>query len=255
MLLGAQLYTIRQFTQSEQDFARSMEKVAAIGYKTVQISAIGPIPAKTVKKICDDNGLAIVLTHTNPDRILNETETVIEEHNIMDCPYIGIGMMPERYHFAGWLPYFMEDYRPAAQKIKAAGKLLMYHNHDFEFAKLGEARVMDQLLAGFAPDELGFTLDTFWVQHAGGDVCSWIDKLAGRLPCVHLKDLDVISENGKSETVMAPVMEGNMNFPAILQAFEKAGTSYILVEQDVCREDPFACLAKSYQNVSALGYR
>jgi len=55
---------------------------------------------------------------------------------------------------------------------------------------------------------------------------------------------------------MAPVYEGNMNFDAILAAAEDAGTEYALVEQDECYgEDPFACLARSYENLKAKGLR
>ena len=45
MQLGAQLFTLRDYTQTAKDFAYSMGQVAKMGYKTVQISAIGPIPA------------------------------------------------------------------------------------------------------------------------------------------------------------------------------------------------------------------
>ena len=50
-----------------------------------------------MREICDENGLQIVLTHTDPNRILNDTEAVIREHDIMGCDYIGIGMMPQKY--------------------------------------------------------------------------------------------------------------------------------------------------------------
>ncbi|NJP40381.1 sugar phosphate isomerase/epimerase [Oscillospiraceae bacterium HV4-5-C5C] len=255
MILGAQLYTLRSFTQTAADLDLSMERVAAMGYTTVQISAIGDIPPQQVRDICDRHGLKIVLTHTNPDRILNETEQVIAEHEILGCDYIGIGMMPERYRYAGWLDRFAKDYREAAKKIAAAGKLLMYHNHHLEFAKLNGERIILQLLDAFKADELGFTLDTYWVQAAGGDVCSWIKTLAGRIPCIHLKDMDVLIRPEGVSAVMAPVLEGNMNFQAILPALEQAGTRYALVEQDVCQEDPFVCLQKSYDNLAELGYK
>ncbi len=252
MMLGAQLYTLRSFTQSERDFAVSMERVAAMGYRCVQISAIGNIAPQRVRAICDENGLAIVLTHTDPQRILNDVDAVIADHEVMGCPYIGIGSMPDRYRSAAWLDRFFEDYSAPARKIAQAGKLLMYHNHDFEFARVGDKRIMDLLIEGFTPHEMGFTLDTYWVQVAGADVCAWIDKLAGRLPCVHLKDRDVV---GKTP-VMAPVGEGNMNFPAIIKALEKQGsTKYLLVEQDECLESPFVCLQKSYDYLTGLGYR
>lgn len=255
MILGAQLYTVRHFTQSELDFARSLEKIAAMGYKTVQISAIGSIPAKTVRKICDDNGLGIVLTHTDPDRILRDTDAVLEEHDILGCRHIGIGMMPERYRYDAWVEGFVDDYKGPSQSIAAAGKLLMYHNHDIEFAFMNGKRIFDVLIDGFSARELGFTLDTYWVHYAGADVCAWVKRLHGRLPCVHLKDREVVCNNGKWEAVMAPVLEGNMPFGAILGAFAEAGTEYLLVEQDICRESPFICLEKSYRNLAALGYQ
>ena len=94
MRLGAQLFTLRDYTQTAQDLDRSLEQVARMGYQTVQVSAIGPIPARQVREICDKHGLQVVLTHWNPDRILNATAAVIEEHAILGCDYIGLGMLP-----------------------------------------------------------------------------------------------------------------------------------------------------------------
>ena len=48
MKIGAQLYTVRDYTQTEIDFAKTIKRIATIGYKQVQISAIGPIPAQTI---------------------------------------------------------------------------------------------------------------------------------------------------------------------------------------------------------------
>ena len=67
----------------------------------------------------------------------------------------------------------------------------MYHNHHMEFARTGEGReiYLERFLRDFAPEELGFTLDTYWVQAGGGDPVQWLNRLAGRVPCVHLKDM------------------------------------------------------------------
>jgi len=251
MVLGAQLYTLRDYCQNEKDFDISLKRVADIGYKTVQISGLGNFPAKTIRDLCDKYGLKVVLTHTSPDRILNDTGNVIAEHDIMGCKYIGIGYMPEKYRSPDWVDQFADDYLKPAREIKASGKLLMYHNHEFEFQRYDGKYLLDILMDSFAPDELGFTLDTYWVQVAGCDVGDWIERLSGRLPCVHLKDLEVISRTMH----MAPVMEGNLNFPKYLKAFEKAGSEFLLVEQDFCRESPFVCLKKSFDNLYALGYR
>lgn len=249
MVLGAQMYTMRDFMQNERDMEYTLGRIAEIGYTVVQISGGGAIDPKRLRAICDKNGLKIVLTHTGPDRILNDTERVIAEHEILGADYIGLGAMPDRYRDGQFLHRFYEDFGPAAEKIKAAGKLLMYHNHNFEFQKVGGVRIIETLLQAFKPDMLGFTLDTYWVQAAGGDVLYWLDILKDRIPCVHLKDMDVRG----FKPVMAPVMEGNMNFAAILQKLRELGsTKYLLVEQDECEESPFICMRKSYENVSAF---
>lgn len=252
MKVGAQLYTLRMYTQNEKDFAFSMKEVAKIGYTQVQISPLGPIPAEVIKEICDENGLEIVLTHANPDRLMNETEAVIREHEVLNCKYIGLGAMPDRYRSSEWISHFVKDFKAPAKKLAAAGKLLMYHNHHFEFEKQNGKRIMETLMADFTAEEMGFTLDTYWVQAAGGDVVQWLETLGDRIPCVHLKDMDVV--NGT--TVMAPVGEGNMNFDAILRTLKKIDkTEHLLVEQDTCLESPFVCLEKSYQYLAAKGFR
>ena len=104
MKTGAQLYTVRAYTQTEGDFARTVKRIADMGYTTVQISAIGKeIRPERVREICDENGLKIVLTHSDVNRILNDTDRLIEEHNILGCDCIGLGAMPEKYRSPEWI--------------------------------------------------------------------------------------------------------------------------------------------------------
>lgn len=253
MILGAQSYTIRAFTQTERDFRIAMEKVAAIGYTSVQLSAVGPIEPKILREVCDKNGLSIVLTHTNPERILSDVDAVIREHDILGCDYIGIGSMPERYRNEDWIGRFAADFLEPAKKIRDAGKLLMYHNHNFEWERLSNGQtMMDVLLTSMPENLMGITLDTYWVQAAGADVCAWIEKLENRIPCVHLKDMAVKG----FEQRMAAIGEGNMDFKKILALLKRLGkTKHILVEQDNCYGDsPFACLKRSFDYVKGLGY-
>ena len=53
---------------------------------------------------------------------------------------------------------------------------------------------------------------------------------------------------------MAPVGEGNLNWPAIFAAFAKAGTQYMLVEQDTCDGSPFAALQSSQEFLAKAGF-
>lgn len=252
MLLGAQTYTIRQFMQSERDFAESMRRLAQMGYTSIQLSGAGPLKPEFIRAACDDNGLTIVLTHTKPERILNDIDGVIREHQTLGCKYVGIGSMPERYRCDAWIDRFAVDYTAPAQELKDAGMYLMYHNHNFEWQRLANGRRMIDVLLSQMPAELmGVTLDTYWVQAAGADVLAWIDSLAGRIPCLHLKDMAVCGFQQR----FAPVGEGNMDFARILQHAQAAGVEHILVEQDDCYgESPFDCLGRSLKHVREMGY-
>ena len=86
----------------------------------------------------------------------------------------------------------------------------------------------------------------------GGNPCEWLEKLSGRVECIHLKDLEMVG----MEQRMAPIGQGNLNFPKIIEAAEKAGTKYALVEQDNCYgRDPFDCLKQSYEYLKSLGLK
>ncbi len=253
MKIGAQLYTVREYTKTLDDFAETLKKVADIGYDTVQVSGTCAFEAEWLKEQLDKNDLVCAITHTAPGRICGETEKVIAEHKTFGCGYIGLGSMPGELHSnpAG-LNAFVEMFAPAAKKISEAGLKFMYHNHGFEFEKANGVTLLERIADAFPADQLGFTLDSYWVQYGGGDPAAWIEKLNGRVECIHLKDMKFAGDRQQ----MAYIGEGNINFDRYLAACEKSGTKYALVEQDDCQgRDPFFCLKKSYEYLTAMGLK
>ena len=249
MEIGAQFYTVRQQCQNLEDFALSLKKVADIGYRTVQISGTCPYPADWLKENLEKNGLRCVLTHIPVPRLTEELDQVIADHRVFGCHHIGLGWWafdPEKnMSYDQW----MEIFPPIAKKIAASGHLFMYHNHDQEFKKYEGKLILERLAEALSPEEMGFTLDTFWVQAGGGDPAQWLEKLSGRVPVIHLKDYAY----GRQ---MAVVGEGNINFGRVFENAEAAGTQFMLVEQDDCHgEDPFDCLRRSYQYLRSWGFQ
>ncbi len=247
MILGAQLYTVREFMKTEDDFARTMEKIAAIGYRYVQVSGIGEVSAPAIKKACDDTGLKVILTHTNGARILNETERVIEEHELFGCNGIGLGGI---FNYKPWglesFKRFADDYAPAIEKITKAGKRFLYHNHKFEFERVPGGDLFLEYIMNASPD-LMLTFDTYWAQAGGADPAAAIETYKDKIFTTHLKDMRIEADTQK----FAAVGEGNMNFDRIIDACVKCGIRYHMVEQDSVPEgaDPFDCLAVSYKNI------
>ena len=246
MKIGAQLYTVRDFCQNLDDFAETLKKIADIGYKSVQVSGSCPYEAKWLDEQLKKNGLICAVTHNPPDKIINETQKVIDDHTIFGCNRIGLGW----YGFNDEMPYenFISTYKPIAAAIKENGKYFMYHNHDGEFQKIGGKTILCKLAEDFNADELGFILDTYWIQAGGGDPAQYVEMMSGRIPCIHLKDFSY----GRK---MEAIGEGNINFDRVFEKAAAGGTEYMLVEQDNCNgENPFDCLKRSYEFLKSRGF-
>lgn len=62
-LIGAQMYTVRDHIQNEADIETTIQKLADIGYKFGQNSAMGPIAApKSSRKFATRRGIRLQAT-------------------------------------------------------------------------------------------------------------------------------------------------------------------------------------------------
>lgn len=249
MNIGAQFFTIREFTKDLEGLAESLKRVADIGYKYVQISGTCEFEAQWLAQELKKNGLGCVVTHTPAAKLIENAAQVAADHTVFGCENIGLGYYKfdeseETKTYANYL----KTYKPVAEAIRANGKYFMHHNHATEFRMVEGKRVIERLAEDFSPEEMGFILDTYWIQKAGGDPGAWIRQLAGRLPVIHLKDYNF-------DATMAVVGEGNINFDRVFEKAEAAGVKYMMVEQDNCNgEDPFECLRRSYEYLKSCGF-
>lgn len=260
--LAVQLYTVRDFLGTASDMAQSLSKIAAIGYPAVQLSGAGAmngadpqVSAAQARQMLDDNGLKCIATHRNWDDLVNNTEAEIEFHRTLGCDFTAIGSIPgawskepSAYMHNGVQGFanFVRDAQPTIEKLKAAGLRFAYHNHAFEFERAGfkegqPVTLFDTFIEEGGPDFL-LELDLYWVMHAGLNPQRLVERCAGRMPVIHIKDKEAIGNDG----IMAPIGEGNMDWKNLLPACQQAGVEWIAVEQDTCRRDPFDCLKSSY---------
>jgi len=247
--IGAQLYTVRDFTKTPQDIAQTLKRVREIGYEAVQISAFGAIDTKELRKILDSEGLYACSTHIGYDRVVKDTAKLIEEHKILGVPHVVCPWLPEELRNP-------DGYKKVAAELTKAGEVLAkekivlsYHNHGFEFEKYGDKLGIEILMGESDPRYLKMELDTYWVQYGGADPAQWCLKFKGRLPLLHCKDMAIKN----NQPITAEVGEGNLNWKAIFDACKKAGTEWYLVEQDVCQRDPFESLRISLENMRKMG--
>lgn len=121
-----------------------------------------------------------------------------------------------------------------------------YHNHSHEFIRLENGKTaMEMLMEGLDSKNTTFVLDTYWVQHGGGDPRQWIEKLAGRIDILHLKDMRRIKADHDVQQI-TEIGSGNMNWDGIIKSAEKSGVKYYVVEQDAnWNPNCFAAIKKS----------
>jgi len=247
--VAAQLYTCRDLLTTPADIATTLRRIRAIGYTAVQVSGMGPIAEEELNSILDGEGLVCCATHEGSDTILDEPQKVIERLKKLRCTYTAYPY-PAGVDFAS-----RESIATLIRKLDAAGKALAeaditlcYHNHNHEFRKLDGKTVLDLIYEGTNPKYLQGEPDTYWVHYGGGENVEWCEKLAGRLPLIHLKDYMTDEEN---KNAFCEIGAGNLNFKKIIAAAEKSGCVWFIVEQDTCPGDPVDSLAQSFEYIKA----
>ncbi len=249
--LGYQLWGIREFIKTEEDVAASFKKLADMGYNELHTVGICTTPERYYE-LAKENGLSICGTHWDWDSMIKDPEKAMADHAAMHTTNIGIGGMPGNYAAsADTLHEFCDVVNEFAAKIHKQGFKFTYHNHAWEFAKLEGKRVYDYLVEGFDKETTSFVFDTYWAQAAGCDPSQWVEKLAGRIDIIHLKDMKFLDEEKEQGPRICEIGEGNMNFDGIVAACLKTGVKSFVVEQDYCTGDPFDGARKSADYIKA----
>lgn len=244
-VIAAQTFTVRAFTDTEDGIARALSKIKSLGYDCIQVSAFGPYRVEFLRDKLLECGLTVCATHVPYQRLLEETERVIEEHKTIGAKYVGLGF--RRITTLSDAQKIVEDLLPVAERIADSGLQFVYHNHQTEFLKLENGQTAMQYFLENTPPTFGLLPDVYWLQYAGMSPVRFIGENADRIKVVHFKDMTVGAD---ATPKMAEIFEGNMDFRAIFDACVDCGVEYIAVEQDDCYgKDPFACLETSRKNI------
>ena len=243
IVIGMQMYTLRDFCKSAADIAQTLKKVSTIGYRVIQASGMAKIPVKELKKIADDNGLYICSSHTGYDAITKELDRIVDEHLLLGCEAVICPALPMESPGREAFLAAAREFEKVLPKLRANKLILGYHNHSWELEKYGDKTGLELLLDN-CPG-LESEIDTYWIQHGGGDPANWIEKYSGRASEVHFKDMG----NSRGEHTIPPIGAGNLDWSKILKACRKARTRYALVEMDTPTIEPFEAARISFENM------
>lgn len=252
MQAGLNLYSIRNYLDTEEHFLEAALKLREMGYSYIQYSG-GAFDPDRIARVSAQSGLPVVLTHVPMDRIINDTQALMEEHDKFGCHNIGLGAMPPAaIADEVQCKRMIEQLDRAGELMEKNGFSFFYHHHHFEFFKHGDQTVFDYIIQN-AP-HINFTLDTYWLQFGGVSIGDTVDRLKDRICCVHLKDYMIANGDGQIggfAPTFAPVGDGNIDFAPLIPRMQAAGAKYFLVEQDnaATMPDPMEQVGRSIKYI------
>ena len=270
--VALQVYSVRE--DAEKDLEGTLRKIKEMGYDGVEFAGLYGYSYEQVRDLAEKIGLVPISAHIPLNEMLEDPEGVLKGYAQIGCKYAAVPYLPEE------LRPGTDNFEKTLQDIAMLGKVaaengmvMLYHNHDFEFKKIGEEYGLDYMYRVIPADLLQTEIDTCWVNVAGEDPSAYVRKYAGRAPVVHLKDFYLKNREEKGDAPFyeligndqkaggedvfefRPVGYGMQDFPAFLKASEDAGAAWVVVEQDrpSMGKTPMECAQMSREYLKKLG--
>ncbi|MGC9450208.1 MAG: sugar phosphate isomerase/epimerase family protein [Oceanipulchritudo sp.] len=214
----------------QADLPGTLHRLRELGYAGIELGFAGMDKLggmDTVATALGSAGMELITLHTLREPLRDN----LQEH--LGC----LAATGCRHVTVSWSPADSEEsiaadaalYREIAPAIHAAGARLCYHHHDHEFRIRFNAHcALDRLLAAAGPEVLQLHADIAWAAFGGVQPAALIERHAGRVPLVHLKDLHDLSIRG----CFTALGTGLVDIPAALHAARAAGVEWLTVEQD-----------------------
>jgi sugar phosphate isomerase/epimerase len=237
--IGAQLYTVR--AELERDFDGTLERVRGIGYDEVEFAGYFGRSPRQVRDALERHGLTAPAAHIGLAEVESDWGRTLAAASAIGHTWLVLPWIDAKRRQT------LDDWRRlaallsrAGEAARAAGLRVAYHNHDYEFVRLGGIVPFDLLLAETEPGLVGFELDVYWMAKAGCDPLAWLARRPARFELLHLKDTA-----GPPDHAMMDVGAGVTGWSRLLAAAKAAGARHMFVEHDE-PGDALASLRSSY---------
>ncbi len=233
---GLQLYSLRD--AFKKDVAGTLKKVQGFGIRLVELAGNYDLAPAEFREMLAANGLQPVSGHFAYERFRDNPEGVAREAMELGIEYAGCAWIPHTGTFdEKECLDAISVFNHAGETLAKHGLKFFYHTHGYEFEPHGKGTLFDLLMDGTRPERVRYEMDVFWIVHPGQDPVKLLAKYGKRFELMHVKDMKKGVKTGdltgKSElTNDVTLGTGQMNWPAILQAAEKAGVKYYFIEDE-----------------------
>jgi sugar phosphate isomerase/epimerase len=246
--IGLALFTVRPL--ASRDFERTLQQVAAIGYRDLDMYIYESTrePAET-RAMLDRAGLACPSARVATPALYRGWDRFLDAANTLGARFITLANVPyeERLHLQDWHE-IADVLNKAGEAASRRGLSLCYHNHSFELQSMEGRIPLDLLLASTDAKLVKLQMDVYWMTHGGRNPAAEIRRLGSRVATLHLKDMDATPARG-----FTSVGRGIIDFKAVLAAAADAKVAHCFVEEDA-PADPLAAIRSSYLHLAQLEF-
>lgn len=248
--IALQLYSVRD--HCEEDFDKTLEQVAAMGYEGVEFAGYYKYDNKAaeLRAKLDSLGLVAAGTHMDADNLdPNKIQKTIDFHAKLGCKYI-ICPGDDRFTDSEGSKEFAELMNQAAETLKPHGMHCGYHNHSHEFAIVpGTDKTWWDLFAERTTGNVVLQQDVGWATHAKVDAAALIRKYPGRTGITHFKPTTI------GEGKQPIIGQDSVPWTDIITACrEVGGTKWFTIEQEryLKGKSPMECSELSLKGLQAI---
>jgi sugar phosphate isomerase/epimerase len=240
--LSVQLYTVRDAIAL--DLPAALERVAAIGYRTVEPYDF-VARASEYAELIPANGLSAPTAHAQlvgqPLEPIFAAATKLGIGTVID-PHIDRALWTSVDDIARSADALGEIARAAADH----GLRIGYHNHWWELQNRIAGVPALEVFVDRLSDAVVLEVDTYWAEVGGVPAAALLERLGDRVVAIHVKDGAISQVNTEQVAVGA----GKVDVLAILAA---APNALRVVELDDFDGDVFTALADSLAYLTANG--
>ena len=235
MKIGVQLYTVRDVM--EKDPWMGLEKLSQMGFRNVEMAGLHDKSAEEWAENLQRFGLEAISSHCMLADLENNLDGVINQAKLLGYRYVVCPWVAPEEYASGW-PVLAARLNEIGMRLFDEDITFAYHNHDFEFAKVGADTGLDLIFKNTNSSYVVAELDVFWAQFAGFDPGPMIVSMAGRIPLVHFKDMD-------GDRKFTEVGAGILDWDEIIESAHAAGAEYAIIENDQPSIDSMESVAAS----------
>lgn len=246
--IALQLYSIRQAMSADPH--GTLRAVAAMGYEAVEPLLYTGAQARAIRATLDQLGLVARSAHVPLAELAARFDEAADGLLAMGCQYIVVPYVSDELRGLVGGRQLAATLNGLGAQAREHGLRLAYHNHDFEFAHEDGGTMWELLAAETDPQLVAFELDVYWASVAGFDPAELIERFAGRIPLVHVKE-----RAAGAPPRFGIIGEGVLDWGRILGAAERAGAEWYIVEHD-SPENPLADMERGLrglERVAGLG--